>query len=147
MIIKEVKKLSDDAEKVITEVFTKLAEDNGLRVNYTPFHFVAEENGEVIGVITGYAFYNEVYVSELGLAENARRKGIGSKLLQKVEEHFMGKCFQMITLNTYEFQALDFYKKNGYEVEYTRVNKTEPKLTRYFLKKSLSPKTFKNAER
>ena len=40
-----------------------------------------------------------------------------------------------INLTTYDFQAPDFYKKCGYEVEFVRKNKEEPKLTKYFLVK------------
>ena len=67
--------------------------------------------------------------------EEYRNKHIGSKLIETVENYFRDKGFENINLTTYDFQAPEFYKKCGYEVEFVRENKEEPKLTKYFLVK------------
>ena len=67
--------------------------------------------------------------------EEYRNKHIGSKLIETVENYFRDKGFENINLTTYDFQAPEFYKKCGYEVEFVRKNKEEPKLTKYFLVK------------
>ena len=135
MIIKKVENLDTDLENMIGTEFSRLAAQNQLNVDYSPYTFVAEENEEVIGLITGHACYNEVYISDLILLEKSRRKGSGSKLLRKVEDYFRGKGYEIITLTTYEFQARDFYLKNGYEIEYIRENKATPPLTKYYFEK------------
>ena len=42
-----------------------------------------------------------------------------------------------ITLTTFGFQAPEFYKKLGFQVEFIREDK-DPKLTKYFLAKALA---------
>ena len=54
-----------------------------------------------------------------------------------MENYFKNKGFDNINLTTYEFQALEFYKKCGYKVEFVRENKENPKLNKYYLVKYL----------
>ena len=54
-----------------------------------------------------------------------------------VEDYFRKKGFEQINLTTYQFQAPEFYKKCGYVVEFQRVDKQNPLLTKYFLIKYL----------
>ena len=67
--------------------------------------------------------------------EEYRNKHIGSKLVEEVEKYFENKGFENINLTTYEFQAPEFYKKCGFEVEFIRENKQNKKLNKYFLVK------------
>lgn len=122
---------------MIGNEFSRYASQHQLSVNYIPFNFIAEENQEVVGLITGHAYYNEVHISDLILLEKARGNGIGTKLLQKVEDYFRGKGYEFIALTTYEFQASGFYLKNGFEIEYIRKNKSNPNLTKYYFKKRI----------
>lgn len=115
--------------------FNKFANKNGVTCNYVPFTFVAKENNDVIGIITGHSYYKEVHVSDLIIFEQYRNKHIGSKLIETVENYYKNKGFENINLSTYNFQAPEFYKKCGFEVEFIRENKNNPKLTKYFLVK------------
>ena len=56
----------------------------------------------------------------------------GKILLQNLEERFKNKGFNNINLVTSAFQAPDFYRKCGYTEEFVRVNKVNPKFTKYF---------------
>lgn len=58
-------------------------------------------------------------------------------LVKAVEEYFIGKEFKNINLTTYEFQAPKFYEKCGFEIEFVREDKENPKLLKYFLVKYL----------
>ena len=53
-------------------------------------------------------------------------------MLDYLYTQYENKGFNNINLVTSEFQAPDFYIKNGYELEYIRKNKHNPKLTKYF---------------
>ena len=121
--------------EIIDTEFNKYALKNEVVCNYRPFCFVAKQDDEVMGLITGHSYYEEVHIADLIVYEQYRKNKIGTKLVQAVEEHFNGKGFGHINLTTYAFQAPDFYKKCGFEVEFIRENKENPKLNKYFLVK------------
>jgi len=121
--------------EIIDTEFNKFATKNGVTCNYTPFAFVAKQDDEVVGIITGHSYYKEVHIGDLIVYEQYRNKHIGSKLMQAVEDFYKDKGFENINLTTYGFQAPEFYKKCGFEIEFIRENKENPKLTKYFLVK------------
>ena len=53
-----------------------------------------------------------------------------------VEDAFKGKGYEKIALTTFGFQAPEFYKKLGYELEFVREDK-DPKLSKYFYLKKI----------
>ena len=65
-----------------------------------------------------------------------RRDGVGSKLVAAVEDAYRGKGYEKIALTTFGFQAPEFYKKLGYELEFVREDK-DPKLSKYFYLKRI----------
>ena len=127
--------LTEELYEFIDNNFNKFATKNDVACNYTPFNFVAKEDNEVIGIITGNSYYKEIHISDLIVVEEYRNKHIGTKLVEAVENHFSNKCFENINLSTYDFQAPEFYKKLGFKVEFIRENKSNPKLSKYFLVK------------
>ncbi len=131
------KSLSDDVCGIIDGEFGKFADRNGLVCDYETFAFTAAENGKVVGIIRGHSYYEEVHIGDLIVLEKYRGKGIGTRLLKAAESFFADKSFDIITLSTYEFQAPEFYRKHGYEIEFVRENKKNPKLTKYFLIKHI----------
>jgi ribosomal protein S18 acetylase RimI-like enzyme len=121
--------------EIINDEFEKFAIKNGVKCDYKPFIFIAREDDNVLGFITGHSYYKEVYISDLIIYEEHRKKHIGSKLVKEVEEFFKDKGFNNINLTTYDFQAPEFYKKCGFTVEFVRENKENPKLNKYYLAK------------
>lgn len=119
----------------IDNEFDKYAIKNGVTCNYRSFHFVATEDDKVIGIITGHTYYQEVHISNLIVLEEYRNKHLGTKLVNIVEEYYKDKGFENINLTTYCFQAPEFYKKCGFQVEFIQKNRNNPKLTKYFLVK------------
>jgi ribosomal protein S18 acetylase RimI-like enzyme len=130
-------KLEENDYIHIGEEFEKYSNKNGVTCEYKPFSFVAIDDGKQIGIITGNSYYDEIHVRDLIVDEEYRHNGIGKALMNQVEEYFKGQNFENINLTTYEFQAPEFYKKCGFEVEYIRENKDNPKLNKYFLVKHL----------
>lgn len=123
--------------KLIDEVFEELASQNHLICHSTSFCFVAYDEGQVVGVLTGRSYYKEVHIRDLAVIPLARHQHVGTRLMEAVEDYFREKGFEQINLTTYQFQAPEFYKKCGYTVEFQRVNKKEPLLTKYFFIKYL----------
>lgn len=137
LIITRVDGESQETGDFIHREFVRYGERNGVALNYDEFCFVAETGGgEIAGVITGRAYYNEVHIGDLIVGEAYRKAGLGSRLVTAAEDAFRGKGYDVVTLTTFGFQAPEFYKKLGYTVEFIRENR-DPKLRKYFLRKSL----------
>ena len=127
---------SDEVGKFIGDSFEEYAESKSVVCNYKEFCFVAKSDSEIVGAITCRAYYKEVHIGDLIVSSKCRGLDIGTALVRRVESEFKGKGYENINLTTYGFQALEFYKKLGYEVEYTRPS-SDPKLVKYFLIKFL----------
>ncbi len=111
MVIKRVSETDDRAGRFINEAFTDYAIKSNVKLNFEEYCFAAEnDGGEIIGVITGRAYYNEVHIGDLIIDEKYRRLRLGSELVKKVEEEYSGKGFEKITLTTFGFQAPEFYR-------------------------------------
>ena len=135
MEIKRVEE-NDRIGEFINAEFSEYAADRDVALNFEEFCFLAEDNGKIAGVITGRAYYNEVHIGDLIVGKGYRRDGVGSKLIAAVEDAYKGKGYEKITLTTFGFQAPDFYKKLGYELEFVREDKN-PKLSKYFYLKKI----------
>jgi len=133
--IEYVENLEEKYYITMDQQFNKLAIENGVKCNYNPFTFVAKENNELLGFITGHSYYKEVYIADLIVFEQYRNKNIGSKLMKAVEEYFKDKGFENINLTTHSFQAPEFYKKCGFQVDFVRESKVNPKLNKYYMVK------------
>ena len=127
--------LDEGIYEIIDEEFNKFATKNGIICNYKSFAFVAKEESKIIGIITGNSYYKEVHISDLIVLEQYRNKHIGSKLMETVENYYKNKGYENINLTTYGFQALEFYKKCGFKVEFIRKSKGNSKLNKYYLVK------------
>lgn len=115
--------------------FEQFAQKNGVDCNYEPFYFIAKEDNKTMGILTGHSYYKEVYIENLMILEEYRHKHIGSKLIKAVENHFQDKGFDNMNLTTYAFQAPSFYEKCGFQIEFIRKNKENPKLDKYYFAK------------
>ena len=135
MIIKRVSE-NDKISDFINDEFTNYSTDCEVALNYEDFCFVAEDDGNIAGVIVGRAYYNEVHIGDLIVGKDYRRAGVGSKLVAAVEEAYKGKGYEKIALTTFGFQAPEFYKKLGYELEFIRED-ANPKLSKYFYLKKI----------
>ena len=136
-VIRKVEAEDERIASFLNVAFSDYAVKNEVQLNFDEFLFVAEDSdGKIIGAINGRAYYNEVHVGDLIVDESCRRSGLGSRLIGAVEDAYKGKGYEIITLTTFGFQAPEFYKKLGFQVEFVRENKN-PKLSKYFLSKHM----------
>lgn len=123
---------NEKIENFIEEEHQKYEAKNGVVCNYTPFSFIAKEENEIVGAIAGATFFSEVYIDELVVKEEQRGKDIGTYLINAVEEYYKDSGLNNMNTCTNEFQAPKFYEKCGFELEFVRKNKDNPKLNKYF---------------
>ena len=85
---------------------------------WTPLEFVATDvDGYVIGgILGGIGYWNGLEIKILWVQDSHRHQGIGSQLLEHIELMAQEKGATVAMLDTFDFQAKDFYLKQGYEI-------------------------------
>lgn len=123
-------------EKIMRDDFVDYESSHGIDVNYGRFALTLSDNsGDVIAALNAFTCFSEIYIDDMWVHHDHRRKGYGRRLIEALEAHFEGKGFNNMNLVTSAFQAPEFYKKCGFSVEFVRKNKVNPKLTKTFFVK------------
>lgn len=126
-----------------TFIDDKIAEFNRSQVPVTQErtgglkNYIIKDGETIIAGITSCVYrWGILYIDVLFVDESHRHKGLGSTLLQKVEQEAKTMGAYLSHLETYDFQAFDFYLKHGYEV-FGVLEDCPQGHKRYFLKKKL----------
>lgn len=131
--VKFVEQISDAIEGKMRKDLVDYESSHGIDVNLKRFALVLyDDNEEVVGVLKAYTVFSEVKITDLWVDTPYRCKGYGKALLKALEDRFKGEGFNNINLVTSQFQAPEFYKKCGFEVELIRQNLKNPQLTKTF---------------
>ena len=131
----------DQPEKTLTDFLdAKIAEFNWQNWEVSerlPLAVTVEnDNEEVIAGASGRTFGNWLQLSTLWVSESLRGQGVGLTLLTKIEQAAKARGCIMCVLDTLNFQAMPFYKKYGYEIQWTQQN--YPKTgCKYYMTKNL----------
>lgn len=73
------------------------------------------DTGEASSGVWGSILYGWLFIELLYVAESDRGQGFGSRLLTSVENAAREQGCIGVWLNSYAFQAPEFYEKNGYK--------------------------------
>lgn len=82
--------------------------------------FIKDQKEQVLGGASGTLFYGSLYVDSLWVDETLRNQGWGKKLMYEAEKIGRAQGALFVTLNTMDWEALPFYQKLGYSIEFTR---------------------------
>ncbi|MBS0287494.1 MAG: GNAT family N-acetyltransferase [Proteobacteria bacterium] len=99
--------------------------------------YIFKDNDVIIAGIRSCFYLGEcLSINVLFVDEKYRHNGLGTLLLNKVENEAKAMGAKLVHLDTFDFQAKDFYLKHGYEI--FGVLEDCPKgHKRYYLKKIL----------
>ncbi|TNJ60815.1 GNAT family N-acetyltransferase [Paenibacillus hemerocallicola] len=97
--------------------------------------YLQDANRKVYGGLIGEICWNWFDVQYLFVDDAYRKLGYGKKLLFEAEQIAKHKKCDFMKLDTLSFQALDFYKEQGFEVFGTIQN--AGRHTHYYLKKDI----------
>ena len=81
--------------------------------------YIEDEHGRLLAGLVAETFGNWLEIEYLFVKEKLRGQGIGSKLLQQAETEAKNRNCRFAFVNTYQFQAPDFYKRHGYKEVFT----------------------------
>ena len=91
---------------------------------------------EIVGGVLGEVYWGWLYVDLLWVKDELRGKGYGQRLMELLEEEARKLGAKNAYLDTFSFQAPDFYKRQGYQV-FGELQNFPPGHQRYFLTKQL----------
>ena len=98
---------------------------------------IVNENGQIIaGYLAKMYCWNVIYIDILWIDEAYRKQGLGSKMLKEIECIALEEGCHLIHLDTFDFQAKDFYIRHGYEV-FGVLEDCPKENCRYYMKKTI----------
>lgn len=104
--------------------------------------FVRDEGGEIFAGLVGMTYAGWLFVADLWVHADLRRRGIGTQLLELAERRAVDLGCHSAMLDTFSFQGPAFYPRFGYKL-YGALD-YPPRHRRYFLWKPLLPAAASN---
>ena len=93
--------------------------------------------GELLGGVIASRKGNWVCIDYLWVEERQRGTGLGSLLLRTTEQQAMQRGCQQALVDTFSFQALPFYLKQGYQQQMSLPDFPLAGMQRHYLTKAL----------
>lgn len=119
--------------KGLTGFNTQMAgEDHGQNLCFV----LKQSAGAVVGGVIGATYWDWLYVNLMWIQEDLRGQGFGRQLLEAAEEKARQRGAKDAYLDTFSFQAPEFYRKQGYQI-FGELADFPVGHTRYFMKKKL----------
>ena len=91
---------------------------------------------KIVGGLIGSTYWNWFYIDLLFVKEEFRGLGYGHRLLENAEDEARERGAKNAYLDTFSFQAPDFYKQHGYQI-YGELKDFPAGHQRYFFTKKL----------
>jgi ribosomal protein S18 acetylase RimI-like enzyme len=98
--------------------------------------FARDETNAIIGGLTGMTYWLYLDVGYLWVDRQRRHQGIASRLLAAAQEEAGRRGCRHVLLDTYSFQAPEFYRKLGFR-EFGQLSGFSGKHTRHYMCKDL----------
>lgn len=89
---------------------------------------------EIVGGVIGATYWDRLHVDLMRIKDEFRGRGYGHRLLTLAGDEARQRGAKKAFLDTFSFQAPDFYKQHGYEV-FGELADFPPGHQRYFLTK------------
>ena len=133
--IEFVEQPQDSDVQAILNILGAAAERQHAGENYREYGFLLKDTaGTIVGGLTGYVLYQWMAVQYISVAEALRGGGIGRQLMQEAEAWGRSLGLGGMWLETFAFQAPDFYRKLGF-VEFGSIADHPVGSSRIFFKK------------
>lgn len=140
-IIYESTPSTDDIQRLYDGIASH-AQEKKQQPPIETFGFFAKDNHQnMVGGCNGAMFYGCLYIDSLWVNESYRGKSLGTQLVNAAEALGRERGCLFSTVNTMDWEALGFYQRLGYVVEFQRTGYFHQS-TFYFLRKSLQQSRF-----
>ncbi len=92
----------------------------GYDEKFEPVAFVAMDDEIFAGAIVVGLFWGALHVRKIYVDDAYRHQGLGSKLMELAFKYGLENKCPFAFVETMSFQALSFYEKNGFQLDFTR---------------------------
>ena len=122
---------------IIGQALTIYNEQQGGEIKEQNLCFVLKGPDQVIvGGVIGETYWEWLHIDLMWVKDELRGRGYGHRLLTLAEDEARQRGARNVFLDTFSFQAPDFYKRHGYQV-FGELQDFPPGHQRYFLTKQL----------
>lgn len=101
--------------------------------------FIRDESKTIVGGCSGATLYGGLHIDSLWVSEIIRNKGWGTKLINAALTYGKEKNCSFATVNTMDWEALGFYQKLGFRVEFKRTGFHKNSVFYFLRKEFLQP--------
>lgn len=113
--------LTEELKKKIYEGFSHHAiEMTGHDEKFDSIAFVAMEGAMFAGAVVVERFWHALHVKYVYVSDHYRNQGLGSRLMDRALAYGLEQNCPFAFVETMSFQALDFYQKMGFVLDFTR---------------------------
>lgn len=127
---------SEDIQLLNDGIFEQAKQKKEMRPLEFFAFFIREKSGKIIGGCAGDNMYGGLFVGQLWVTTSLRCKGYGTKLMNKAEILANESRCNFMAVNTFDWEALNFYKKLGFYIEFERKGFDKNSIF-YYLRKDL----------
>lgn len=114
-VIEFVETPSDEQVEAVLSIISEAAEQQRPGGNYRDYGFLLrDEQGTIVGGLTGYVLYDWMFVQFLSVSEQLRGQGHGEKLIEAGTQWGRAHGLRGMWLDTFAFQSPDFYRRLGF---------------------------------
>jgi ribosomal protein S18 acetylase RimI-like enzyme len=129
----EAELIIDNLVSYNLSIIPKIQEESFIFINRV---IKNSEDKIIAGINSKMYCWNCLYIDSLWVDADYRKFGFGTKLLNEVEMIARKRCCRLIHLDTFDFQAKDFYIKQGYKV-FGILDNCPENHRRYYMKKDI----------
>jgi len=105
-------------------------------IDHAPLSITLRENSEIVGGVIGDTHLGWLFIQFLWIADQFRGKRMGERLLGAAEDEARRRGARSVYVDTFTFQAPNFYAKLGYR-EFGRLENYPDQHHRIWMTKAL----------
>ena len=112
--------LSESERTTVKQGLTAFAETYTGPRNYQPLELALRDEKDIVrGGLLGNTLWNWLRIDVLWIEDGARGLGLGQQLIAAAEAEAVRRGCVSAMVDTFSFEAVDFYRKLGYRVAST----------------------------
>lgn len=138
MYIKKLE-VEDNQNKIVKLLNQQLKERIDLDYLVTSDYSIAifADNDVYLGGLIARRLGNTLHISLLAVNLENRKSGLGSQLMNAVEQYALAEGITKLTVNTQDYQAVDFYKRFNFTIFGSLPDSPFEGTTKYYLFKNI----------